>query len=58
MKQLAEETLVGFDTELMIWKKIDRFLKDHGIEPNVMMRFDNVEAIKRAVNATLRQIGT
>jgi DNA-binding transcriptional LysR family regulator len=51
VKQLTEETLVGFDTELMIWKKIDRFLKDHSVEPNVMMRFDNVESIKRAVEA-------
>ena len=51
VKQLAEETLVGFDTELVIWKKIDRFLKDHGVEANVMLRFDNIEAIKRAVEA-------
>ena len=51
VKQLAEETLVGFDPELVIWKKIDRFLKDHGVEANVMLRFDNIEAIKRAVEA-------
>ena len=51
VKQLADETLVGFDTELVIWKKIDRFLKDHGVEANVMVRFDNIEAIKRAVEA-------
>ncbi|HMJ91773.1 MAG TPA: LysR family transcriptional regulator [Candidatus Acidoferrum sp.] len=51
VQQLEEETLVGFDTELSIWKKIDRFLKDHGIEANVMVRFDNIEAIKRAVEA-------
>ena len=51
VKQLARETLVGFDMELVIWKKIDRFLKDHGVEANVMMRFDNIEAIKRAVEA-------
>ena len=51
VKQLADETLVGFDTELVIWKKIDRFLKDHDVEANVMVRFDNVEAIKRAVEA-------
>ncbi len=49
--QLADETLVGFDMDLVIWKKIDRFLKDHGVEANVMMRFDNIEAIKRAVEA-------
>ena len=51
VKQLADQTLVGFDTDLVIWKKIDRFLKDHGVEANVMLRFDNVEAIKRAVEA-------
>lgn len=51
VKQLTDETLVGFDTELVIWKKIDRFLKDHGVEANVMLRFDNVESIKRAVEA-------
>lgn len=51
VQQLAKETLVGFDTELVIWKKIDRFLKDHGVEANVMLRFDNIEAIKRAVEA-------
>ncbi len=51
VRQLADETLVSFDTDLVIWKKIDRFLKDHGVEANVMLRFDNVEAIKRAVEA-------
>lgn len=51
VRLLADETLVGFDTELVIWKKIDRFLKDQGVEANVMMRFDNIEAIKRAVEA-------
>jgi DNA-binding transcriptional LysR family regulator len=51
VKQLADETLVGFDAGLAIWKKIDRFLKEHGVEPNVMLRFDNIEAIKRAVEA-------
>lgn len=51
VKQLAGETLVGFDTDLVIWKKIDRFCKDHGVEVNVAVRFDNIEAIKRAVEA-------
>src|ERR1051325_1488441 len=51
VKQLADEKLVGFDAELVIWKKLDRFLKDHAVEVNVMVRFDNIEAIKRAVEA-------
>jgi DNA-binding transcriptional LysR family regulator len=49
--QLGGETMVSFDTDLMIWKKTDRFFKDHGIDPDVMLRFDNIEAIKRAVEA-------
>jgi DNA-binding transcriptional LysR family regulator len=50
-EDLASETFVGFDTDLMISKKIDRFLKEHGVDANVMLRFDNIEAIKRAVEA-------
>jgi len=49
--ELRDEVFVGFDTELMIAKKIDRFLKDHGVEANVAVRFDNIEAAKRAVEA-------
>ncbi len=51
VEDLREEIFVGFDTELVIAKKIDRFLKDHGVDPNVTVRFDNIEAVKRAVEA-------
>lgn len=51
VRQCAGETFVGFDTDLVIARRIERFLKDSGVEPNVMMRFDNIEAIKRAVEA-------
>lgn len=51
VKQLRKEIFVGFDTDLVIAKKIERFLKDHGVEPNVTVRFDNIEAAKRAVEA-------
>jgi DNA-binding transcriptional LysR family regulator len=51
VKQLRQEVFVGFDTDLVIAKKIERFLKDHGVEPNVAVRFDNIEAAKRAVEA-------
>jgi DNA-binding transcriptional LysR family regulator len=30
---------------------MERFLKDRGVEPNVTVRFDNIEAAKRAVEA-------
>ena len=51
VKQLRNEIFVGFDTDLVIAKKIERFLKDHGLEPNVAVRLDNIEAAKRAVEA-------
>lgn len=51
VKDLRDETFVGFDTDLVIWKKTDRFLKEHDVETNVAVRFDNIEAAKRAVEA-------
>jgi DNA-binding transcriptional LysR family regulator len=51
VKQFRHEIFVGFDTELVIAKKIERFLKEHGVDPNVAVRFDNIEAAKRAVEA-------
>ncbi len=51
VKQLRNEVFVGFDTDLVIAKKMERFLRDCGVEPNVAVRFDNIEAAKRAVEA-------
>jgi DNA-binding transcriptional LysR family regulator len=41
--------LVGFDPDLVIRHEIDRVLAAHGVEPQVVMDFDNIETIKRAV---------
>lgn len=49
VKQLAGEPFVGFDADLVIRKKIDGFLREHGVEVKVVLTFDNVEAVKRAV---------
>ena len=51
VKQLADEPFVGFDADLVIRKKIDSFLRQHGVEVKVALTFDNVEAVKRAVEA-------
>jgi len=48
---LRDEVFVGFDVDLVIAKKIERYLKEHGVDPSVAMRFDNIEAAKRAVEA-------
>jgi DNA-binding transcriptional LysR family regulator len=47
--ELQGETFVGFDRGLVIRRQVDRFLKRHGVEVSVAVEFDNVEAIKRAV---------
>jgi DNA-binding transcriptional LysR family regulator len=41
--------LVSFDADLEIRQEIDRHLASQGVEPNVVMEFDNTETIKRAV---------
>jgi DNA-binding transcriptional LysR family regulator len=48
-KQLEGEAFVGFDADLVIRKKIDAFLREHGVEVKVGLTFDNIEAVKRAV---------
>ncbi|MDW8343173.1 MAG: LysR family transcriptional regulator [Verrucomicrobiae bacterium] len=46
---LEGEPFVGFDEGLTIRRETDRFLRQHGVTVKVVMTFDNVEAIKRAV---------
>ena len=40
---------VGFDDDLPIQQRIDRYLKDHRVEVEMVLRFDNIEMIKQAV---------
>ncbi len=49
VKELAGEPFVGFDADLVIRKKIDAFLREHGGDVKVVLTFDNIEAVKRAV---------
>ena len=51
LKELVGEPFVGFDPDLVIRKRIDGFLREHGVEARVVLTFDNVEAVKRAVEA-------
>jgi hypothetical protein len=41
--------VVGFDADLTIRREIDRVLHLHDVEVRVVMEFDNVETIKRAI---------
>ncbi len=49
LAELHGQPLVGYDDRLRIWKEIDRAFVDAGAETNVVVRFDNTETIKRAV---------
>ncbi len=46
---LGGEKFVAFDRNLMIRRQIDRLLRRSGARVEVVMEFDNIEAIKRAV---------
>ncbi len=46
---LAGLNFVGFDDDLPIQQRIDKYLKDHRVEVEMVLRFDNIEMIKQAV---------
>ena len=46
---LAGANFVGFDDDLPIQQRIDRYLKDHRVDVAMVLRFDNIEMIKQAV---------
>ena len=46
---LDGQAMVSFDPDLVIRHEIDRVFAAHHVEPNVVMEFDNIETIKRAI---------
>ncbi|MCU1233995.1 MAG: transcriptional regulator, LysR family [Candidatus Solibacter sp.] len=46
---LTGQDFIGFDEDLRIRRELDRFLRAHGVEVNVVMQFDNIQMIKEAV---------
>ena len=47
--ELEGEPFVAFDPDLSIRRAIDRFLRHHSVQVDVILEFDNIENIKRAV---------
>jgi DNA-binding transcriptional LysR family regulator len=47
--ELHGQRMVSFDPDLVIRHELDRALAANGAEPVVVMEFDNIETIKRAV---------
>jgi DNA-binding transcriptional LysR family regulator len=49
LKDIASQKFIGFEPDIPTRKAIDKILKEHSIEVNTIMEFDNVETVKRAV---------
>jgi DNA-binding transcriptional LysR family regulator len=51
VSRLAGERYIGFDKDLVIRRKVDRFLRSRDVTVDVVLEFDNIENIKRAIDA-------
>lgn len=49
LKAIAGQKFIGFEPDIPTRKAIDKVLRDHNIEVNHVMEFDNIETVKRAV---------
>jgi DNA-binding transcriptional LysR family regulator len=49
LKDIAGQKFIAFEPDIPTRKAIDKILKEHGVEVNTIMEFDNVETVKRAV---------
>jgi DNA-binding transcriptional LysR family regulator len=49
LKTLAGQKFIGFEPDIPTRKALDKILKDHEVEVNTVMEFDNIETVKRAV---------
>ena len=48
-RDLEGENFIAFDRSLSIRKAIDKVLRQHGVNVNTAMEFDNIETIKHAI---------
>ncbi len=53
IKRLEGQRLIGFERDIPTRKAIDRILRDRSITAQNVMEFDNIETIKRSVEADL-----
>lgn len=49
LSSLSGHKFIGFEPDIPTRKAIDKILKDHGIQVQNVMEFDNIETVKRAV---------
>jgi DNA-binding transcriptional LysR family regulator len=49
LRDISGQKFIGFEPDIPTRRAIDRILKDENVNVNVVMEFDNVETVKRAV---------
>ena len=49
LKNIAGQKFIGFEPDIPTRKAIDKVLRERGVEVNLVMEFDNIETVKRAV---------
>ena len=49
LKALSGQKFIGFEPDIPTRKALDRILKDHAVQVQHVMEFDNIETVKRAV---------
>jgi DNA-binding transcriptional LysR family regulator len=49
IKDLAGERFIGFDPDIPTRKAVDQIFREHRLEIEPVMEFDNIETVKRAV---------
>jgi DNA-binding transcriptional LysR family regulator len=49
LSQLAGQKFISFEPDIPTRKAIDKILRDHDVEVQSVMEFDNIETVKRAV---------
>ncbi len=49
IRQLAGQKFIGFDPDIPTRKAVDQIFRDHKLEIEPVMEFDNIETVKRAV---------
>ncbi|RRJ94864.1 LysR family transcriptional regulator [Opitutaceae bacterium TAV4] len=49
VKELATQRFIGFDPDIPTRKAIDTIFRDHRVDIEPVMEFDNIETVKRAV---------
>jgi len=49
LKDLAGQKFIAFEPDIPTRRAVDKILKEHNVEVQVVMEFDNIETVKRAV---------